>query len=468
MPHFLLNDTFIETDQPLGAILLDFLRDHESLTGAKPACREGDCGSCAILLGEWDGEAMRYQSVNACLLPLGEVSGRHVVTVEGINRAGLTPVQQALVESGAIQCGYCTPGLVMTLTGYFLDCTTPAFREAEDGVAGNLCRCAAYAGIRRAITRLCDTLDLPPATPGQRLERLIELCVLPGYFRTIPARLRQLPLPETGAAQGSVLVGGGTDLFVHTPTVLAQQPLRFLSRQRSLRGIWVADDRCHIGADATAEEIRDNPVLRSHFPGIADDFRLICSSPVRHRATLAGNLVNASPIADLAIYFLAHHAMLGLKTAHRLREIPLSAFYRGYKQVDLQPGEMVEWMSLDLPAKPTAFSYEKVCKRAHLDIATVNTALRMEVVNGVIERAWLSAGGVAPTPLFLDKASSFLAGQPLNGATVKEVAHRAQKEIAPTDDVRGSAAYKRLLLRHLVYAHFLKLFPEHLSWEALA
>lgn len=465
MLHFLLNDTVIETDQPPGAILLDFLRDRQGLTGAKPACREGDCGSCMVLLGEWGGEALRYQSVNACLLPLGEVNGRHVVTVEGINGAELTPIQQALVESGAIQCGYCTPGLVMALTGQFLACTTPTVDAAIESVAGNLCRCAAYAGIRRAIAGLCSTLSPPLATSEQQLEKLIELGVVPPYFQSIPERLRQLPIPQARGEQGGILVGGGTDLFVREAESLAHQPLRFLSGERALRGVWVEGSRCHIGAETTMEDLRGDPGLRAHFPGMTGDFRLICSAPVRHRATLAGNLVNASPSADLAIYFLAHDATLALKRSHQLREVPLRAFYRACKQVDLQPGERIEWMSFDLPGKPTVFSFEKVGKRAHLDIAAVNSALRLEVMGEVIERGWLSAGGVAPTPLFLDKTSRFLTGQPLTATTVGEAARLAQTEIAPISDVRGSAEYKRQLLRQLIHAHFLKLFPQHLSRE---
>lgn len=467
MLHFLLNDRVIETDQPVGVILLDFLRDQQGLIGAKPACRQGDCGSCLVLLGEWDGEALCYQSVNTCLLPLGEANGRHVVTVEGLNGAELTPIQQALVESGAVQCGYCTPGLVMALTGYLLGCTKPAFDAALDSVAGNLCRCAAYAGIRRAITHLCNTLCLAAPKPKQRLKKLIELNVVPPYFRHVPERLRQLPITQARWAQGAILVGGGTDLFVQEAEALARQPLRFLSGERALRGVWIEENRCYIGAGTTMEDLRDDPALRAHFPSITEDFRLVCSMPVRHRATLAGNLVNASPSADLAVYFLAHDATLALNKAHQLREVPLREFYQGYKQIDLQPDETVEWMSFDLPSKPTVFNFEKVGKRAHLDIAAVNSALRLQVTGDVIEQGWLSAGGVAPVPLLLEKTSRFLAGQPLNGATVQEAARLAHTEIAPISDVRGSVDYKRLLLRQLIYAHFLKLFPQRLTWEML-
>jgi len=468
MRYFLLNDSAIGTDWPAGAALLDFLRDKQRLAAAKPGCREGDCGACQVLLGAWDGEGVRYRTVNSCLLPLAEAEGRHVVSLEGLNLPGLSSVQQALLEEGGVQCGYCTAGLVVALTGYLLAAQGLAFADAQDAVVGNLCRCTGYAGIRRALAKLCASLALPPESSAGRVERLVGLGILPEYFRAIPQRLRQLPAAEPSAATGAALrVGGGTDVFTRQPERLAGRPLVLLARRESLQGIWAEGGRLFIGAETSEEDIRSSPLLNTHFPGLEQDFRLIASTPVRHRATLGGNLANASPIADGAVYFLAHNARLGLKQGRQLRELPLSRFFRGYKRVDLREGEEIEWLAVELPAKPAAFSFEKTSRRAHLDVATVNSALRIEVSDGMVESAWLSAGGVAPTPLLLERAGESLVGRRLDAATVKEAARLALEQAAPISDVRGSASYKRLLLRQLVYAHFLKLFPASIRWEDL-
>jgi len=467
--HFLLNDSEIHADLSAGSVLLDFVREQQRLTAAKPGCREGDCGACQVLLGAWNGESLRYRTVNSCLLPLADVEGRHVVTLEGLNQPGLSPIQQALLEQGGVQCGYCTAGLVVALTGYLLEAQGLNTDDARDALAGNLCRCTGYAGIRRALATLCAGLELPADTPAGRVERLVELGILPGYFLSIPKRLRQLPATEPSAeASGAVRVGGGTDLFTHDPKQWAGRPLVLLSRHASLQGIWMEAGRLYIGAESTEEDIRSSPLIHAHFPGLKQDFRLIASTPIRHRATLGGNLANASPIADGAVYFLAHNASLGLKQGRQLRELSLGRFFHGYKQVDLREGEEIEWLAIEPPVKPTAFSFEKVSRRAYLDVATVNSALRIEVVEGWVENAWLSAGGVAPVPLLLDQAGASLLGKRLDAAAIKEAARLAQEQAAPIDDIRGSAPYKRLLLRQLVYAHFLKLFPGLIRWEDLS
>lgn len=468
MTHFLLNGRKIATACPPGLSLLDFLRGGMRLTAAKPACREGDCGACTVLLGAWNGEEVVYRSVNACLLPVGEAAGRHVLSLEGLHQAEHSPIQRALLDAGAVQCGYCTPGLVLALTAHLLEAQSLDQAEAEDAVAGNLCRCTGYAGIRRAIGQLCASLDIRPEPPGERLERLIRLGILPAYLRAIPERLRQLPgAPSREAGTRTLRVGGGTDLFVRHAEDLARRELAFLSREASLRGIWTEDGRCFIGAETSMEEIRRSPLLNQHFPSLAEDFRLFAAAPVRHRATLGGNLANASPIADGAVYFLAHGATLGIKTGRQLRELALEQFFLDYKHINLGADEEIAWLSLELPAKPTAFSFEKVSRRGFLDIASVNSALRIETEDGQILSARLSAGGIAPIPLLLAEAGEFLAGRPLCANTVKEAARLAVAAATPIDDIRGSAPYKRLLLRQIVYAHFLKLFPDQILWEDL-
>jgi xanthine dehydrogenase small subunit len=466
--HFILNDRSVQSDLPPGLTVLEFLRDTERLTGTKAACWEGDCGSCQVLLGEIVNGRLRYGAINSCLLPLGELAGRHLVTIEGLNRADLNPIQHTLVEQGAVQCGFCTPGLVVALTGYLLNAMAIDTPTAIESLSGNLCRCTGYTAICTAVQALCERFQ--GLDSSDRFQALIGSGILPTYFATIAERLAGLPppTPDQSATAGAVLVAGGTDLFVREPERLRQAACRFLSRESTLRGLWTEAGHCLIGAATTVAEIRESPLMQACCPTLGDDLALFCSPPVRQRATLAGNLVNASPIGDLIIYFLALDATLELTDGQQSHRVRLRDFYQGYKQVAKRPEEWVTRISFPQPEPGHCFSYEKVCKRQYLDIACVNTALSITLAGDRIATVRLAAGGVAPVPRLLENTATALRGQPLTAATVRAAATVAQSEIAPISDGRGSADYKRLLLRQLIYAHFLKLFPEAIPWRDLA
>jgi len=494
--RFLLNRINVDENVPPGELLLDIIRYYRGLTGTKEACREGDCGACQILLGELVNNRIHYQAVNACLLAVGAIAGQHIVTIEGLNSEQLNPIQRVLVEKGAIQCGFCTPGLVMALTGFFLNSTLSDESDALDSIAGNLCRCTGYAGIKRAVNALCGQFDLSTSPLERRIEDLIVWKILPAYFASVPNRLKQFsaipstvtdcgfcpPLPSgegwgegkqkgafrdrsqysksSGQPDNAVLIAGGTDLFVQKPKKLYSQALHFLINESPHPLIRKENTDCVINALTTIEQIRTSLLLQSCFPQLAEDFKLICSAPVRQRATLGGNLVNASPIGDLAVFFLALNAQLILLSCSQSRIVPLQQFFQGYKQIDLKPGERLLEARFEIPAQVGRFSYEKVGKRMHLDIASVNSAMLIQEQAGKISKVHLSAGGVAPFPLYLAKTSAYLVGQNVCLETVKTAAEIALSEIVPISDTRGSAQYKRLLLRQLLYAHFDKLFPE--------
>ena len=272
-----------------------------------------------------------------------------------------------------------------------------------------------------------------------------------------------------------MLVAGGTDLFVQRPESLEDAPLVFLSEQ-DLGRTWVRDGRRYLGAMLPMEDLCGVPPFAEYLPCVA-------SGPVRHRATVGGNLVNASPIGDFTIMLLALDAVLGIRgqpeappaggpaspsgTARgpagaALRELPLREFYRGYKKLDLAEGEVVEWVAFAEPGD-AGFHFEKVGRRRHLDIASVNAAVFLRLDGGRIREARLAAGGVAPVPLLLARASEALRGCQIGPEALPLGLRRAlglaQEAIAPISDVRGSAPYKRRLLKHLLVAAFLRLLP---------
>ncbi len=467
--RFILNRDAVATDQPAGRTLLDHLRVDRQLTGTKAGCRAGDCGSCMVLLGTWDGSRLDYQPINACLLPLGEVDGKHVVTIEGLNDATLNPIQQAMVERGAVQCGFCTPGLVMATTAFLLNSETLDGKQGELAISGNLCRCTGYVAIKRVIGTLCKQFQNMGRGAQNRLEALVERQVLPNYFLDIPARLRALTrrVPVTAAPKSSaVRVAGGTDLYVQRPEELAQAKLDFFLRRESLKGIRLEQNRCVIGATTTVEEMRQSDVLRKIIPNIDEHLTLFCSTPVRQRATVAGNIVNGSPVGDLIVLFLALDATIGLNNGNHRRKVGLKDLYKGYKQLDKTADEWIEWIGFEMLPN-ASFHYEKVSKRTYLDIASVNLAMQILIDAGNIKQVHLAAGGVAPIPLYLSATVNYLRGKALRPEFIREAAAIARTEVAPISDIRGSADYKKLLLRQLIIVHFLVLLPQQLDWEVL-
>jgi len=266
---------------------------------------------------------------------------------------------------------------------------------------------------------------------------------------------------------GSTIVGGGTDLWVRKPDDYHAGEFTFLSRRKDRKGIRIENGRCHIGAATTFREMEDSPIMRDLFPNIRKYFERIASKPIRRQATVGGNVVNASPIGDATVFLLALDASLVLNSAGDRRELALKDFFLGYKKPDLKEGELVEEITFAPPAEWSLFHFEKVSKTTHQDIASVNSAIQITMQNGVMERVHLSAGGVAPIPLYLSRTVAYLTGREPNVDSAREAASIAQGEISPIGDARGSAKYKRLLLGQLILAHFLTLFPERITPEAL-
>jgi len=492
---FILNDRGQASPWNGGAVLLDVLREDLGLTGTKDGCREGDCGTCVVLLGSLRPDGMRYRTVNSCLLPMGGVAGHHVVTIEGLNQTDLSPVQKALLDEGAVQCGFCTPGLVIALTGFLLSGAPISETDGLAALGGNICRCTGHVAIRRAISRLCGQFpDLEPA-PGlsasARITALVAHRVLPPYFLDIPQRLHDLAATAAGQkgetrspvlveaaaakapgeeceARSPVLVAGGTDLFVTQADLLHHAELTFLSQREDLQGIRIEGTVCGIGAATPLTAIEASPIIRRLFPDFPRHFARIASVSIRNRATIAGNIVNASPAGDASVMLLALDASLVLVRGDRQREVLLRDFFRGYKVLDMAADEMIAEIRFPVPEADNRFNFEKVARRDHMDIASVSSAIMLRIEGDRIVEAHVAAGGVAPVPLYLQKTSAFLQSRPISAATAREAAAVAGDEISPISDVRGSAVYKRALLPRLILAHFLTLFPDHIRDEDVA
>lgn len=467
---FILNNDLIETGVNPAGVVLDFIRSLR-LTGTKEGCKEGDCGACTVLVGEHVNGEVKYKSVNSCLDPLANIYGKHVVTIEGLNLNDkqLNPIQKVFVDEGASQCGFCTPGFIVSLTGYFLNQGKLRHNDVIDSLDGNICRCTGHNSIIRAAEIVREKFNEGVSSNGTSLKFLIDNKIVPEYFSSIKDRLSKISKERRESSDqnksAKYIIGGGTDLFVQKPDEMLSADVKFLEDNKDLYGIKIINEFCHIGSSSTVTDILESDVVKKYFPGIYNFSELFGSTPIRNSATLGGNLNNASPIGDMTAFFMALNSNVVLSNGKSRREIPLNKFYKSYKTTERNPDEFMESLNFKLPEGNYFFNFEKVSKRTYLDIASVNSAMLLKIENGIITEINISGGGVAATPMYLFQTCEFLKGKELNIENVCEATEISQKEISPISDARGSSDYKRLLLTRLIYAHFITLFPELIKIE---
>ncbi|MCH8170390.1 MAG: FAD binding domain-containing protein [Bacteroidetes bacterium] len=472
--NFILNKNEVETSQHPGMSLLDYLRQEAHLTGTKEGCKEGDCGTCTVLIGELVNDQIKYKAVNSCLLPIGDVDQKHIVTIEGLNREELTPIQTEMVDEGGTQCGFCTPGFVVSLSGYYLINDNYNTEDAIDSMNGNICRCTGYAGIKRTARKITQKLNVALKNNHFKIELLVMEKILPEYFLDVKEMLGSLILQKESNITDDNLdfsnrftISGGTDLMVQKWEDILKSDVTLISDKNVISGIKEENSKIIIGGATTASEIEDSPIMAKYFPEIKEYLSLFGSLPIKNTATVAGNIVNASPIADMTSIFLALNSTLTLRNSNSSREILLKDFYIGYKTLDKKENELLTLISFNIPKENSFFNYEKVSKRKYLDIASVNSSLFIDVDEDFINEVNISAGGVAPIPLYLKETGKFLSSKKISSAIIEEASEILQDEISPISDARGTAEYKRLLLRQLFYAHFIKLFPKLIIIEEL-
>lgn len=448
--------TAIVNDVDPHCTLLQWLRA-SGRTGSKEGCAEGECGACAVAWVSRDERGrLTYEAVNSCLVPLSEVHGRQVLSVEAVQGPGgeLHPVQQALVETGGSQCGYCTPGFVMSL---FCEYYRPG-RSGYDpeSISGNLCRCTGYRPIVDA-ARLLGA----PASDDVWQERLgmarggvpASDEVGPGLRFQRPDALSQL-LELLAEHPESMLVAGGTDLMVSgRPESNAEARWLSLGALDELKGFYLGERELVIGAGlslsllerhlAQADLEREARLLGEVLP-------LFSSRLIRNRATLGGNLATASPIGDAAPVLLALGAELALVSRRGQRRLPLREFFVGYRKTALAPGELILRVHVPRPM-PSIQRFYKVSKRALDDISTVSAAFALDLTSdGRIERLRIAYGGIAATPVRADSLEALAEGRPWSAETLRSLIGAARQLGTPLSDHRGSAAYRQAMVEKLL------------------
>jgi xanthine dehydrogenase small subunit len=444
--------------------LLGWLRA-EGLTATKEGCAEGDCGACTVLLGtprpdgsHRDGHGVEWRAVNACLVLLAQVHGKAVVTAEGLTTADGAPhpVPRALAEAHGTQCGFCSPGFTMALTALAL--TDDRSEEGiRDAIAGNLCRCTGYRPILEAARGL-PRLDLPLnpalvedlrdlATRGLDVAHDGQRVIAPVSLGTV--------LSVRAAHPEAWVWAGGTDLGLRLTKALERPALVLsLGRVKALRGMRRIGDSLEIGATTPYAEALG--ALATLAPALGDLVRRVAATQIRNLGTLAGNLGTASPIGDSMPPLLALDAQVVLGSERAERVIPLEDFITGYRKTVLARDEIIVAVRIPRPAPGMHVSCHKVAKRVDQDISTVSAAFALGLDGGRARHVRLAFGGVADRPKRAKRAEAALAGQPWTRETLAAAKEALQDDIAPMDDARGSAAYRRLVAANLLDRLFLE------------
>ncbi|ANT49497.1 xanthine dehydrogenase small subunit [Mesorhizobium amorphae] len=467
--RFILNgeDIALTTVAP-EETLLDWLRLNRSLRGTKEGCAEGDCGACTVLVGRLSAGRLVYESVNACIRFLGSLDGTHVVTIEHLRGDGekLHPVQQAMVDFHGSQCGFCTPGFVMSLYALWMRSPEPSDAAIEKALQGNLCRCTGYEAIMRAARAISSygkaakdplaaerkaiTAKLAAMKDGSRVE------IGSGKQRLIvPANADDLA-GVLDKEPGATIVAGSTDVGLWVTKHMRDiSPVVFIGNLDGLCAISEDKGVISIGAGVTYSDAFS--ILAKRIPALGPLFDRIGGEQVRNMGTIGGNIANGSPIGDTPPPLIALGARLTLRRGKKRRTIPLETFFIAYGKQDRQPGEFVEAVHVPGPAKATKFAVYKVTKRRDEDITAALGAFYLTLAkDGTVADIRIAYGGMAATPKRAFGVEKALLGKPWTEAAVEAAMAEYANDFTPLTDMRASAEYRAMAARNLLLRFFVE------------
>jgi xanthine dehydrogenase small subunit len=435
--------------------VLQYLREDLRRKGSKEGCAEGDCGACTVVVAELvrGSDEVDIKAINSCIQFLPTLDGKELITVESLaNGDDLHPVQSAMVANHGSQCGFCTPGFIMSLYALYETNQNPDRQEIDDALAGNLCRCTGY---RPIIAAAREMYTAPRANSRDRSAALVDiqreqsLCIdhngrrffAPADSDEFAALLAENP--------DATILAGGTDVGLWvTKQHRELATIVYTGRVAGLRDLRTSDSHIEIGAAATLTEAI--PTIVEFYPGFTELFRRFASPPIRNAGSLGGNIANGSPIGDSMAALMVVDASLVLRRGDVEREVALVDFYHDYMVNDLQPGEFVSRIRIPLPSDGAVVKSHKWSKRFDQDISAICTAYRVVLNDGKVVSFRMACGGLAATVRRAKETEAAITGMPWTDDTIENACAALGKDFAPISDMRASADIRLLAVQNLL------------------
>jgi len=481
--QFLLNQQ-LRTEHTLDPNLtvLQYLRERVGRCGTKEGCGSGDCGACTVVVAELHPDAagregLRYRSLNACLTFIATLHGKQLITVEDLKQQGrLHSVQQAMVDCHGSQCGFCTPGFVMSLFALQKNSADANASQAHEALAGNLCRCTGYRPILAAAEQACSGDRQPDSFDQAQARTLAQLkAIQPQGTTELAGADKQCLVPLTVdhlarlylAHPQARLLAGGTDLALEVTQFHRPLPLLLhVGQVADMQRLDVFADRLELGAAAVLSDC--HALLAAEYPDFGALLHRFASLQIRNQATLGGNIGNASPIGDTPPLLIALGAQVALRRGDQVRTLLLEDYFIDYRVTVLQPGEFIE--KVLVPRRDSAWQFRayKVSKRLDDDISAVCAAFNVQITAGQVSAVRLAFGGMAATPKRARASEAALLGQPWNMASIDGACAALDQDFTPLSDFRASQAYRLLIAQNLLRKFFIELQTPHIETRVTA
>jgi len=446
--------------------LADYLRTDLNLVGTKIVCSEGDCGACTVISGRVNGKSLKYDIINSCISYVYQMDCCHIITVEGLKANGnLNPVQTELAENHGTQCGFCTPGFSVAMTNITSGKKSWNKKDIVDGLIGNLCRCTGYQSIIKSGMNLKQgsLKELSELYPSKTIIKEfnalkgnpvnLEASIDNENYRFFHPEDLKSALEFKSKNPDAQIIAGGTDLGVlSNKGIINPKNIMSLSSVSDLDGIEQTKSHIVIGANTTWTSVEN--FTKEHLPEFYKIVKLLGSPQIKNIATIGGNIINASPIADSLPFLFITDAELELQNSGGTRKVKISEFYKSYKKMDILPDELLTKVIIPVPGKDYKLKLYKVSKRKDLDIASFTAGIMMKLGGKNINDVRLSYGGVGPIVYRLYNTEKYLKGKTFNLETLKEAGNIAVDEISPISDVRGSKKFRNLLAKNILFKYF--------------